>query len=76
MSEFSYLYNVLNVLPGLQDEYYDACMGYLPTVERIHYAHFTLPYATSVTSYMYTKHNNVLSLTDLRSKKIGKYPIF
>ena len=76
MSEFSYLYNVFNSLTGLQRPFYDASMGYLPTVERIHYAHFSAPYTKSLTSYMYTKSGVQLDFAKLTEKTIGKYPIF
>ena len=64
-----------NSLPGLQDRYYDARMGILPTVERIHYARFSVPYAQSLTSYIYTKKDEEFDFEKITDKKIGKYPI-
>ena len=56
-------------ISGLQDEYYDACLGWSPTVERIHYAQFSVPFGYGTPSYFWYKDS--FDTGDFTNKKIG-----
>ena len=56
---------------GLAAQYYDACIGWGVTVERIHSATFTMPFLQAPKAYLYTKHGQSFDHTDFRNKTIG-----
>ena len=62
-------------LPGLERRYYAASMGYLPTVERIHYADFSVPYMRHTFLLYVTLFTPYFNEKDT-DETFGKYPTF
>lgn len=56
---------------GLMDGWFDACTGWIQTVERMHVFNFGMPYLTSLTSYLYKLKGTTFDVTDLSNHKIG-----
>ena len=72
---FTVWFTMTHVLvTGLQSGYYDACAGWVPTVERIHYAQFSLPFVVSDPSYFFYKKGGSFDLNNFNNdKKFGRY---
>ena len=57
---------------GLQARYYDACIGWSPTVERIHMGSFSVSFLNPEESYFFYKdENNKFATDNFNGKKIG-----
>lgn len=56
---------------GLQAEYYDACISWQVTVERIHFGKFSKTYAIPVDSLLFFKAGGSFDLNNFANKNIG-----
>jgi hypothetical protein len=55
---------------GLKERMFDACLAYHPTVERIHFAKFSEPFALGLMATFYYK-PGATPISDFSNKKIG-----
>ncbi len=60
------------LLPGLMDHYYDGCIGFLPTPDRLNSFNFTLPYTPSLHAALFWKEGSEGDHHDVTGKKVGE----
>lgn len=56
---------------GLQAGYYDACISWQVTTERVHFGKFSMPYAIAVESALFYKKGGSFDLKNWEDKTIG-----
>ena len=57
------------------DKYFDACVCWVSTIERIHFAKFAVPFSKQGLSRLFYKANTNFDYSDFSNKKIGNYQI-
>ncbi len=58
------------------DHYYDGCMGYFPSPERLNSFNFTKPYGPNINTALFWKEGSEGNHTDVMGKKVGESLIF
>jgi hypothetical protein len=51
--------------------HFDCCLGWQPTVERIHTFSFSMPLTPPQQGYFFFKKGNTFDISDFTDKKIG-----
>ncbi len=61
------------IFSGLMDHYYDGCIGFLPTPDRLNSFNFTEPYTPNFHAALFWKEGSEGDHHDVTGKKVGEY---